>query len=412
MSPAVTSDTGAADSRLSALAVERGVWLAGLALAAVPSIIAPIEPLRVWLTIVLTLVAAVTAALIPVDAVRPLRVPSAIVLTTASVLMGARTLAQASFASADLAVTVAGVGALIVAATLIWTSGSRPGDASAGRVATGISAAGATLLVAMTIVVSDGEVARTTLTTAFAATAGVAGAALLALPRWRGLGAVLAVAGLVAAHVAISARLIVLQGADSASIEPDFWAVIALGITAAIGIMALRATASSSIDRTAAISVGVAVSIAVVFFTAAELVFLRSSPGSDLRALFTMSVLALIGVAGAIWRSRLGLAPPIVAAASAAVFALAAVTLYGVGPLELVTVAPALALLILGARALVRRPQRAHLARARSRTRAADRAVARCTTSATARCGASSRSASSVVDARRGRRRSSSCKHR
>ncbi len=340
-----------------AIGVERVVWLVGLALAVAPSVIAPIETLRVWLTILLALGAALIAVLAPIPAARSLRISSAVVLTVGALAMGARTLAQAAFEGADLAVTAAGAGAILVAAAMVWSAASRPDEPAAPHIPTVVGGAGAALLIAMTVVESDGEVARTTLTATIAAVAAVGGAALLGLPRWRGLGSVLAIAGLLGALVAIGARLIILQRADSASIEPDFWAMIALGITAAISVMALRSTAGSSIARIVAMTVGAAISAALLFFTAAELVFLGSTGDDELRTLFTMSVLTLVGVAGWLWRSTLGLTPPIVAASAAAVFGLVALTLHDVTPLELVTAPPALGLVALGVRALLRNPQ-------------------------------------------------------
>ena len=336
---------------------ERGVWLGGLVLAVLPGIMAPLDPLRSWYTIVLPLAAALIAVLLPIGAAWTLRTWSAVVLTAGALAMGARTLAQAEFAGADLAVIAAGAGAILVAAAMVWSAASRPDESASPHIPTVVGGAGAALLIAMTVVESDGEVARTTLTATIAAVAAVGGAALLGLARWRGLGSVLAIAGLFGALVAIGARLIVLQGVESASIEPDFWAMIALGITAAISVTALRSTAGSSVARIVATIVGAAISAALLFFTAAELVFLGSTGDDDLRTLFTMSVLTLVGVAVWIWRSTLGLTPPIVAASAAGVFGLVALTLHDVTPLELVTAPPALGLVALGVRALVRNPQ-------------------------------------------------------
>jgi hypothetical protein len=69
-----------------------------------------------------------------------------------------------------------------------------------------------------------------------------------------------------------------------------------------------------------------------------------------------MSALTAVGFCGALGRSRLGLALPITAAVSAAIFGLGALVLAGVTPVELVTVPPALGLVALGARRLHRSP--------------------------------------------------------
>lgn len=336
---------------------ELAIWLGGLVIAVLPSVLAPVEPLRVWLTVVLSLAAALIAVLLPIDSTRPLRSLSAVVLAGGALAMGGRTLAQATFASADAAVTVAGAGAIAVAAAMIWKAASRTADEKTSALPTVMAVAGAALLIALVIVQSDGELVRTSLTATLAAAVAVGGAALLGLERWRGLGAVLAVSGLIAALTAIGARLIILAGTAASSIEPDFWAVIALGVTGAIGVMALRATAGATVGPVVATVAGVAISAGLLFFTAAELVFLGSGAEADLRTVFAMSILTVAGVAGVLSRSRLGWALPITAAGAALVLAVIAILWYGVEPLELVTVPPAVGLTALGARALHRSPQ-------------------------------------------------------
>lgn len=348
------------------------VWLAGLVLAVVPSVVAPVEPLRVWLGVIIPLVAALVAALVPLAPVRSLRIWSAVVLTAAAVVMGARTLAQATFVSAESAVWIAGAGAILVASALIWTSSGRlaagpplpagypEAAARSGNtigLTTAVAGAGAALLVAAVIVLSDGELVRTTVTATVAAILAVGGAALIGSPRWRGLGGVLAIAGFLGALIAIGARLILLLPTASASIEPDLWAAIALGITAAIGVMALRATTGTPAAATVAAIVGVAFSAALLFFTAVELLLLGADAGDELRTVFTMSALSVAGVGGVLLRFRLGLTPPLTAAIAAAVFGVTALALYSVTPVELVTVPPAFGLIALGARALRQRPQ-------------------------------------------------------
>jgi hypothetical protein len=255
---------------------------------------------------------------------------------------------------------------------LIWTSSGRlaagpplPADypeaaARSGNtigLTTAVAGAGAALLVAAVIVLSDGELVRTTVTATVAAILAVGGAALIGSPRWRGLGGVLAIAGFLGALIAIGARLILLLPTASASIEPDLWAAIALGITAAIGVMALRATTGTPAAATVAPIVGVAFSAALLFFTAVELLLLGADVGDELRTVFTMSALSVAGVGGVLLRFRLGLTPPLTAAIAAAVFGVTALALYSVAPVELVTVPPAFGLIALGARALRQRPQ-------------------------------------------------------
>ncbi len=338
------------------------VWLAGLVIAVLPSVVAPVESLRVWLVVVVPLAVALAAVLVPIRGVRTLRMWSAIVLTAGALAMGARTLAVATFASSEAAVITAGFGALVVAAAMVWTAQRLDVDIDTGprvpdAVSTVTAAVAAALLVAAVVVLSDGELPRTTLTVLIAAVGAVGGAALLGSHRWRGLGAILAVAGFVSALVAIGARLIIIGDSAGTSIEPDLWAVIALGITAAIGVMALRATKGTPVAEPVAIVVGVAFSAALLFFTAVEWLMLGADAGDELRTVVTMSALTIAGFGGVLLRWRLGLTPPLTAAIAAAVFGVAALVLYGVTPVELVTVPPALGLIALGARALRRTPR-------------------------------------------------------
>ena len=338
------------------------VWLAGLVIAVLPSVVAPVESLRVWLVVVVPLAVALAAVLVPIRGVRTLRMWSAIVLTAGALAMGARTLAVATFASSEAAVITAGFGALVVAAAMVWTAQRLDVDIDTGprvpdAVSTVTAAVAAALLVAAVVVLSDGELPRTTLTVLIAAVGAVGGAALLGSHRWRSLGAILAVAGFVSALVAIGARLIIIGDSAGTSIEPDLWAVIALGITAAIGVMALRATKGTAVAEPVAIIVGVAFSAGLLFFTAVEWLMLGADAGDELRTVVTMSALTIAGFGGVLLRWRLGLTPPLTAAIAAAVFGVAALVLYGVTPVELVTVPPALGLIALGARALRRTPR-------------------------------------------------------
>ena len=67
-----------------------------------------------------------------------------------------------------------------------------------------------------------------------------------------------------------------------------------------------------------------------------------------------MSALTAAGVAGWMWRSRLGVSFAPTAAALAFIFGIVALTVFAVRPVELVTVPPALGMIFLGARALRR----------------------------------------------------------
>ena len=116
---------------------------------------------------------------------------------------------------------------------MIWTTAPRSEVDTGPRVPDAVStvtaAVGAALLLAAVIVLSDGELPRTTLTVLIAAVGAVGGAALLDRTGGRSLGAILAIAGFVGALVAIGARLIIIVDSAGTSIEPDLWAVIASG---------------------------------------------------------------------------------------------------------------------------------------------------------------------------------------
>ena len=152
-------------------------------------------------------------------------------------------------------------------------------------------------------------------------------------------------------------RYIVTAPIAASSIEPDLWAVVALAVTASIGVMALRATAGTPVALSTATAVGVAFAAAVALFAIAELLLLGYGTGEQVRTVLTMSALSLAVVGGVVVRARLGLTPPLTAAVAAVVFGLTALLVYGVSPVELVTVPPALGAVALGVRTLARNPQ-------------------------------------------------------
>ena len=339
------------------------VWLAGLVIAVLPSVVAPVESLRVWLVVVVPLAVALAAVLVPIRGVRTLRMWSAIVLTAGALAMGARTLAVATFASSEAAVITAGFGALVVAAAMVWTAQRLDVDIEIGprvpdAVSTVTAAVAAALLVAAVVVLSDGELPRTTLTVLIAAVGAVGG---------RGAARI--------APVAESRGRFSLSRASSARWSPSGRASSSSGTRPAhrssricgrssrwaspprSASWPLRATKGTPVAEPVAMVVGVAFSAALLFFTAVEWLMLGADAGDELRTVVTMSALTVAGFGGVLLRWRLGLTPPLTAAIAAAVFGVAALVLYGVTPVELVTVPPALGLIVLGARALRRTPR-------------------------------------------------------
>ncbi len=338
----------------SVVAIERGVWLVGVLIAVLPSVIAPIDPLRAWWVISLTLVSAAAAILLPIAAVVALRVSTAALLTAGALLMALRMVIARSEPFAEPAALVAGAGAVVIAVLLVLV-----GAAASTRLSVWTSAAGVLLMLSAMVIFDDGELVRSTVTTIGAGVLGVAGAALLGAARWRGLGAVLAIGGFAGALIGAGARFLALAGTAAWSVEADLWAAIALASTAAIGTMALRSTTVSPLSRVVGAVTGSAVAIAVALFAAAEWVLINGATAAATtdaaRTVLTMSTLSAAGVGGVLARARLGLTLPVVAGASAALFGLAALISAGVTPVELVTVPPAVGLLALGARALQQR---------------------------------------------------------
>ncbi|WP_344058579.1 SCO7613 C-terminal domain-containing membrane protein [Microbacterium pumilum] len=322
-------------------------WLAGLAIAVAPSVVAEPNDPRTWLVIAGTLLAAIGCLVAPIADSTGLKTPSAIVLTTGALAMGVRALFAGNVESREFAAIAAGVGALLVAATMVWMSESdAPPIAS-----TALAGAGAALLVGVVTVQSEGELVQASLTAVIAGTIGVGGAFLLRWPRWAGLGGVLAVGGLIAALVAIALRFAQVATLAGTGVEPDLWAVAGVGILVAIGVMALRSTTSSGV----ATAVGVTFSTALVLFAAAELILLGTGDGDQMRTVLTMTALVIVGILGWILRSRVGAALAPTAAVAAGLFGLVALVVFAVRPIELVTVPAALGMLFVGARELRRR---------------------------------------------------------
>ncbi|MFE1646472.1 SCO7613 C-terminal domain-containing membrane protein [Microbacterium sp. P01] len=336
-------------------ASERAVWLGGLGLALLPSTTSAVEPVRVWLVIVGALLAAVGCAVAPASRTFRLASPSAMILTAGSLLMGARAL-FASDADAlpwgDAAALVAGAGAVLVAAVSVWmTDDDRPPIAS-----TVLAGAGAALLVATTVVQAarasgsaDDDLPRTAITVLVAAVAGVAGAALLRLPRWRGLAAVTALGGLLGATIAAGLRFVAVADLAPVGIEPDLWALAGAGVVAAIGVAAIRSTRDHRVDLAA----GAVFAVTVVLWALAGTLLLGADPLVDgIRAFVLTSALTAAGAFGVMPRDRLGIALPVASAVALVLFAVSALALHGVDPIEAVTAPPALGLIVLGIRRL------------------------------------------------------------
>ncbi|MEV5070202.1 hypothetical protein MRBLMI12_001801 [Microbacterium sp. LMI12-1-1.1] len=327
---------------------EQYVWCAALVIATVPSLLVAAEPARVWLLIGIALIAAVALSLTPIPDAWRVRVPSALILAGAALAMGVRVLVDPWFEFGDAAAATAAVGAVAVAVSLTATAVTF----AEARLAAGLAAAGVVLLAATTLLRTGDDPAAVAVTVAIAGAAAVAGASVLGLRRWAALGAVLAVGGLVVSAVGCGVRFFAVAG--DPGFEADLWVVAAAGIAVAVAMAAMRATTSRRVD----ITVGTGLAIATVLVGAAELTLLATGTGLDeVRTATTMTILTAAAYVGAVWRGRLGAAPAVIAALTAAVFGLLAFFAFGVDPVELVTVPAALGGIAYGARTLRRRPE-------------------------------------------------------
>ncbi|WP_163615786.1 hypothetical protein [Microbacterium sp. B35-30] len=329
---------------------EQYVWSAALALATVPSLLAPAEPARVWLLIGIGLIAAVAISLTPIPDAWRVRVPSALILAAAALAMGVRVLFDPWFAFGDAAAATAAVGAVAVAMSLTATAVTF----AEARVAAWLAAAGVALLATTTLLRAGDDAGVVAVTVAIAGAAAVAGAAALGLRRWAALGAVLAVGGLVVVAIGCGVRFLAVAG--DPGFEADLWVVAAAAIAVAVVTAAMRATKSRRVDLT----VGIGLALAVVLVGAAETALLAAGTGTgldELRTATTMTILTAAAYVGAVWRGRLGAAPAVVAALTGAVFGTLAFFAFGVDPVELVTVPAALGGIAYGARTLRCRPE-------------------------------------------------------
>jgi len=329
-------------------------WLAGLVVATVPSIVAPAEPMRVWAIIIATLVAGAVAALSRMPDEWGVRVPTTFVLALAAVAMGARSLAEPLLVSAEAAAITAACGAVAVAVLLVATT---PAERATWP-PTVVAALGSALLVFVVLDRSDGELASSAVTAVLGGVVGVVGAALLGIRRWRGIAAVLTIAGLIVSVSACGIRFAAILGQPG--LEADFWALVGGGITVAIVLMALRSVPTRGMGSAA----GAVLGAGTLLFAAAEFVALQAQywlPGTEgldeVRTVLTMTVLTLAGLAGAVWHGRLQWSLMVAAMAAATVFGLAVIVGYAVRPIELVTVPPAIGGILYGTRRLVRDPE-------------------------------------------------------
>jgi hypothetical protein len=172
----------------------------------------------------------------------------------------------------------------------------------------------------------------------------VVGAASLALIRWRGVGAVLALGGLALVLSVCGTRFAAV--AAQPGLEPDLWALVGAAIVVGVVIAALRAVPTAGMGRAG----GAVLAAAAVLFALAESALLVAQDGfGDVRALVTMTTLSAAAVAGMLLRRRLGWSLAVAAMVAAAAFGLFAIVGFGVAPVELVTAPPAVAGLAYGA---------------------------------------------------------------
>jgi hypothetical protein len=328
--------------------IESIVWTIGLVIAVAPSILAPVEPVRVWLFLAATLAAAAAASVSPLPDEWRLRVPSALVLAGAALLMGGRALVDPLLTSGDAAAATAGAGAVAIAVVL---ASSAPATRTALH-PTLLAGAGAVLLDAVVLLRFDGELVPAAIAVIAGGAVAIIGAATLGLLRWRGLGAVLALGGLVLVLATCAIRFRVV--ADQPGLEPDLWALAGAAVTVGVVLAALRAAPS----RAMGLAGGALLAAVTAFFAIAEGFLLALQDEFDgSRALLAMSILSATAVVGVLLRARLGWALAISAMVSAAALALLAIFGLGVTPVELVTVPPALAGLGYGAWSLRRHPE-------------------------------------------------------
>ena len=89
---------------------ERIAWLAGLALAVAPTVIAAPNDPRTWLLIAGALLAAIGCVVAPIADSTALKTPSAVLLAAGALAMGVRALLDPAVVSGDFAATAAGAG--------------------------------------------------------------------------------------------------------------------------------------------------------------------------------------------------------------------------------------------------------------------------------------------------------------
>lgn len=328
------------------------VWVGGLVVATVPSVLAPAEPARIWMLIIACIVLGAAAAWVRMPDEWRVRIPTALTLGGAAVATGVRALLEPSLGSADAAANTAGVGAIAIGVLLV----ARSVDDRTSWPPVVLGGAGAALLVTSVLARSEGELAPTAVTALLGGLVGVVAASCVGLARWRGLAAVLAIGGLVVAVAACGIRVAVL--ADAPGLEADLWAVVGATVAAAIVVAALRALPTRAMGLTA----GVVLSLVIALFAVAELALqwiqapLAPEIVTDGRAVVVMALLTLAAALGAAARGRVGFGPALTAAIAALVFAVTALFSAGVSPVELVTVPPAVGGILYGTRALVRDP--------------------------------------------------------
>ncbi|GAA3027385.1 SCO7613 C-terminal domain-containing membrane protein [Microbacterium dextranolyticum] len=345
---------------------ERAPWLAGIAVAVVPSVLAPAHAGRAWLGVAAVLLAAVGLAV--VAGVRAMRLAAAsiAILASAAVAMGLRAAIELTTGAGLAIALVAGGGVTALAAVLVWRRFAPPLPALAAAAGTGLAAVTVALR-------GDGSALQSGLIAVCATAAACAVAAQLARPRWWAVAGVVTLGSTLTAVAAIGLRFVVCV-ASGAGLEPDAWVLAGAVAVGLVGLVALRASRNdalaASVDdprpggaplraasTTTRVVAGVFAASAVTAAVAQSVLLMTGlSDDGPVRAGIAVALLSAAAVSATLARPRLGPAPALAGVIAVVIVAATALLVGAARPVEVVTAAPAVGLIVLGVRRLRMEP--------------------------------------------------------
>lgn len=341
-------------------AAESTAWLAGLAVAVLPSVVAAPTTTRSWLLVLASLLAATGIAAVATRQTAVLASASVAVLMSAVGVAGLRALVALPDPAGIAVPLVAGAGITAVGAVTVWRRLGRP------ALALTAAAAGPTIIALTVALRGEGDLAPSLIAAIGGGAAAIAAASVIGRPGWRGFAGTLSIGATVVALTAVGLRVWRLAADGTDGLQQDLWVWGGCALVAAVGLVALHSEVPGATrDEIAAggatpgrVGSAVGAAFASVALAAAvvegALIVTGAASDGTVRVACASMLLSAAAVGGALLRRRIGAALLWAAGIGVGLIAVAALVTGAADPVEVVTLPPAIALLLLGVRRLRR----------------------------------------------------------